>query len=102
MPRIEFRRLAIGDLQQVFLWLSRPHVAKGYAAAPSSFAEVVAKYGPRANDSNVVRAFIVTLDGRDAGYAQAYDVASFPDYAGLVQTEAGVVCMDLFLGDAWL
>jgi ribosomal protein S18 acetylase RimI-like enzyme len=102
MRRIEFRRLAIEDLQQVFLWLSRPHVAKGYAAAPSSYMEVVAKYGPRANESNVVRAFIVKVDGRDAGYVQAYDVAAFPDYAALVQSEDGVACMDLFLGDAWL
>jgi ribosomal protein S18 acetylase RimI-like enzyme len=102
MPKIDFRRLAIGDLQQVFLWLSRPHVAKGYAPAPSSFAEVVAKYTPRTGDDNVVRAFIVTVDGRDAGYVQAYDVAAFPDYAALVEAGPGTVSMDLFLGDAWM
>ena len=101
MQTIEFRRLAIEDLQQVFLWLTRPHVAKGYAPAPTSFAEVVAKYGPRAASGNVVRAFIVAVDGSDAAYIQTYDVASFPDYAGLVESGPGTACVDLFLGDAW-
>ncbi len=99
MPKIGFRRLEAGDLQQVFLWLIRPHVAKGYANAPSSFMEVVAKFGPRVGEGNVVRAFIVTIDGRDVGYIQAYDVASFPDYASQVESGAGTVSVDLFLGD---
>jgi ribosomal protein S18 acetylase RimI-like enzyme len=43
----------------------------------------------------------VTVDGRDAGYAQAYDVAAFADYAALVEAGPGAVSMDLFLGDAW-
>lgn len=102
MPSIEFRRFAVEDLQQIFLWLTRPHVARGYAPAPSSFAEVVAKYGPRAGNDNVVRAYIARVDGRDAGYVQAYDVASFGDYARLVEAAPGTVSMDLFLGDAWL
>jgi len=97
--RIGFRRLGVEDLQQVFLWLIRPHVAKGYAAAPSSFMEVVAKFGPRASDDNVVRAYVVTLDGRDAGYIQAYDVAAFPEYARSLESGAGTSSMDLFIGE---
>jgi len=77
-------------------------VAKGYAAAPSSYMEVVAKYGPRTGADNVVRAFIVKVDGRDAGYVQAYAVAAFPDYARLVEAPEGAASMDLFLGDAWM
>jgi ribosomal protein S18 acetylase RimI-like enzyme len=99
MPSIAFRPLAVDDLQQVFLWLIRPHVAAGYAKPPGSFMEAVAKYGPRAEPGNVVRAFIVNVDGKDAGYAQAYDVASFDDYAGRLDREPGLVCMDLFLGE---
>lgn len=100
MPTIAFRRLAPDDLQQVFLWLIRPHVAKGYAKPPGSFMEAVAKYGPRCVAGNVVRAFIVVVDGKDAGYAQAYDVASFPDYAEKLDREGALACMDLFLGEA--
>jgi hypothetical protein len=100
MPSIVFRPLTVDDLQQIFLWLIRPHVAGGYAKPPGSFMEAVAKYGPRASPGNVVRAFIVSVDGKDAGYAQAYDVASFDEYAGKLDREAGLVCMDLFLGEA--
>jgi ribosomal protein S18 acetylase RimI-like enzyme len=60
----------------------------------------VAKYGPRTSEGNVVRAFIVTIDGADAGYAQWYDAAAFPDYADLVGCAPGTVSMDFFLGEA--
>jgi hypothetical protein len=70
MPSIAFRPLAVDDLQQIFLWLIRPHVAAGYAKPPGSFMEAVAKYGPRAAAGNVVRAFMVNVDGKDAGYAR--------------------------------
>src|SRR5258706_2207112 len=99
MPRIEFRRFGPDDLQQVFLWLIRPHVVRGYAPAPDSFMEMVAKFGPRTRDDNVVRAFMVSVDGRDAGYIQAYDVAAFDDYAAKTGADAGTTCIDFFMGE---
>ena len=101
MGAIAFRALGAGDLQQVFLWLGRSHVSKWYAPAPSSFAEVVAKYGPRTEEGNVVRAFVVTLDGTDVGYIQTYPIARFPEYAAQLGSGAGVAGMDLFLADSW-
>ncbi len=99
MLKIAFRPLTPDDLQQVFLWLIRPHVVRGYAPAPSSFMEVVAKYGPRTVDGNVVKSFIAAVDGRDAGYVQAYDVAAFPDYAALTGCAQGTSSIDLFIGE---
>ena len=99
MRTIAFRPLGPDDLQQVFLWLIRPHVARGYAPAPSSFMEVVAKYGPRTMEGNVVKSYVITVDGRDAGYIQAYDVAAFPDYAALVGCAEGSTSIDLFIGE---
>jgi aminoglycoside 6'-N-acetyltransferase len=96
---IAFRRLGVDDLQQIFLWLIRPHVAKWYAPEPSSFAEVVAKYGPRTQDGNPVQALIVTLDGAEVGYIQAYAIETFPDYRAQLDCEAGVVGIDLFIGE---
>jgi RimJ/RimL family protein N-acetyltransferase len=99
MPRIEFRRFGPDDLQQVFLWLLRPHVVRGYAPAPDSFMEMVAKFGPRTRDDNAVRAFMICVDGHDAGYIQAYDVAAFDDYAAMTGAGAGTACIDFFIGE---
>jgi len=99
MPRIEFRRFGPDDLQQVFLWLLRPHVVRGYAPAPDSFMEMVAKFGPRTRDDNAVRAFMFCVDGHDAGYIQAYDVAAFDDYAAMTGAGAGTTCIDFFIGE---
>ena len=101
MAEIAFRPLAAADFQQVFLWLGRPHVSKWYAPAPSSFAEIVAKYGPRTEEGNPVRAFVVTLDGADVGYVQTYPIQQFPDYAALLGCGAGAAGMDLFIADQW-
>ena len=37
MREIAFRSLGVDDLQSIFLWLLKPHVAKWYSAAPGSF-----------------------------------------------------------------
>ena len=97
--RIAFRPLAPEDLAQLFLWLIRPHVSRWYAPAPGSFAEVEAKYGPRARGEPPVDAFIVRVDDRDAGYAQVYPVSAFPDYAAAIDGAAGIAGIDLFIGE---
>ncbi len=101
MGPIAFRPLCAGDLQQVFLWLLRPHVGKWYARTPSSFAEVVAKYGPRTEPGNPVSSFIVTLDGADVGYIQSYPVSEFPGYAAELGCGTDATGIDLFIGDPW-
>ena len=99
MRDIAFRRLAEADLQAIFLWLLRPHVAKWYGTAPSSFAEVVAKYGPRTGQASPVSSFVIVAEGRDAGYIQAYRLERFPDYARRLGCEPGAVGIDLFIGE---
>ncbi len=97
--RVAFRALTEDDLGQLFLWLIRPHVRRSYAQAPSVFEEVRAKYGPRSRGEGPVRAFVVQVDGRDAGYAQTYPVDAFPDYAGALGCGEGVAAIDLFIGE---
>lgn len=101
-PAIGFRRLGVDDLQQIFLWLIRAHVSKWYAPSPSSFAEIVAKYGPRTQEGNAVEAFIVTLDGADVGYIQTYAIDVFPDYGERLGCEKGAAGVDLFIGEEQL
>ena len=96
---IAFRSLGIDDMQSMFLWLLRPHVTKWYAAAPGSFAEVVAKYGPRTQRDSPVHAYIIVVDGRDVGYIQSYPVDHFGDYSQKLGVEPGVVGLDLFIGE---
>src|SRR4051812_9344866 len=97
LANVSFRPLAEDDLPALFTWLNEPHVARGYAPAPATFAEVVARYGPRTEAGNTVRAFVVAIDGRDAGYAQAYAVDDFADYAAAIGAERGTFGVDLFL-----
>jgi aminoglycoside 6'-N-acetyltransferase len=101
MGEIAFRALAAADLPQVFLWLGRAHVSKWYAPAPSSYAEVAAKYGPRTEEGNAVRAFVVTLDGADVGYIQTYAIGMFAEYAAQLGGGEGAAGMDLFIADPW-
>jgi ribosomal protein S18 acetylase RimI-like enzyme len=98
---IAFRRLAAADLQALYLWLARPHVAKWYGRAPGSFAEMVAKYGPRTAEDGPVRAFIASLDGADCAYLQAYPLDAFPDYGGGLARAPGAHGIDFFIADAW-
>ncbi len=99
MASITFRALSIDDMQSIFLWLLRPHVCKWYARAPASFTEVVAKYGPRTLADSPVRAYVIVVDGRDAGYIQAYSLDLFADYAARLGSGPGVTGIDLFLGE---
>ncbi|HUL57191.1 MAG TPA: GNAT family N-acetyltransferase [Usitatibacter sp.] len=101
MADIAFRRLGVEDMQQLYLWLARPHVAKWYAPPPSSFAEMVAKYAARTEEGNVVQSYIASVDGADCGYIQTYPVAAFEDYASAVQCGEGAASVDLFIADSW-
>ena len=98
---VAFREMVRDDLVTLFNWLSRPHVKRWYAAAPASFAEVAAKYGPRAEEGSAVRAFMLQADDADAGYIQAYSIEQFPDYERATGIEKGVFGMDLFIADEW-
>lgn len=99
MREIAFRGLSVDDLQQVFLWLLRPHVTKWYAPAPTSFTELTAKYGPRTLPGSPVRAYMIVVDGKDVGYIQAYPLALFPDYAQGLGCDDSVAGIDLFIGE---
>ena len=99
--QVAFRPMVRDDLITLFNWLGRPHVRRWYSTAPSSFAEVAAKYGPRTEENSAVRAFILQADDADAGYIQTYSIDSFPDYEQATGAEKGTLGLDLFIGDEW-
>ena len=101
MRELVFRELGQDDFPLLFTWLARSHVKKWYAPEPTSFAEVLARYGPRIEEGSAVKAFIIQADNADAGYIQTYSIDEFPEYERTLGCEKGVVGMDLFLGDEW-
>lgn len=103
MTTVEFRRLVPDDLPLLFTWVGRPHVHRWYSPPPGSYMELVAKYGPRTEPGSAVDAFVIRVDGADAGYIQKYPLDRFPEYARLlgVDDASGIVGMDLFIGDEW-
>ena len=101
MAAIGFRELAADDLPTLYDWLSRPHVRRWYSRAPTSFAEVAAKYGPRIEEGSAVKAYVLQVDNADAGYIQAYFIDAFPEYERTLGVEKGVAGIDLFIADEW-
>jgi len=101
MARIAFRRLAAADFQSLYLWLSRPHVVKWYGKAPGSFPEMLAKYGPRTEDTCAVRAFIASVDDADCAYIQSYPLSAFPDYGAGLECAPDAQGIDFFIADPW-
>lgn len=99
--RVDFRPFVHDDLVLLNEWLPRPHVRSGYAPSPGSFQDLALKYGPRAEPGHPVRGWILRLDGDDAGYAQAYPLDAFAEYAQALGCGPDVAGMDLFIADGW-
>jgi RimJ/RimL family protein N-acetyltransferase len=94
---IAFRRLAPDDIPRLVAWSRQAHVRQWYSLDLSP-EEMRAKYGPRARDDSPVRAWIILVDGREAGYLQSYALASFPDYQAKIG-EGRLAGLDLFIGE---
>ncbi|TCO52928.1 GNAT family N-acetyltransferase [Actinocrispum wychmicini] len=66
MP-VDFRPLAREDFPVLRQWLAAPHVRAWWDGEPS---DVERKYGPRADDPEPVRVFVIQLDGVPLGMIQ--------------------------------
>ena len=97
--RIAFRPLAETDLPNLQRWLSDAEVAEWWKVADLSLEAVTAKYMPRIDGSDPTRAFVIVIDGVDAGMIQAYFIADHRDYARQIGMPLGSVGTDLFLGE---
>jgi aminoglycoside 6'-N-acetyltransferase Ib len=96
----DFKLLTESDLDLLFDWLNRPHVAEWWDG-PLSLAEVRDKYLPRLAADSSVRAYIAHLDGAPVGFIQSY-VAMADQASGwwTDETDPGTVGIDQFLADA--
>lgn len=101
-PPVAFRPLVSHDLPQMRSWLADPEVAAWWREADLSLEALIGKYQPLIDGTEPTRAFIILIEGRDAGYIQSYRIEDHPDYARQIDLPIGSVATDLFIGEASL
>lgn len=74
------RPMTEGDLGDVSLWVSTPHVAAWWDEHRTP-AQVAAHYGPALRGEDPTRLWIWEVNGRSVGFGQDYRIADHPDYA---------------------
>jgi aminoglycoside 6'-N-acetyltransferase Ib len=71
--RFDFQPVTECDLQLLFDWLNRPHIAEWWNGR-TSLTEVRDKYLPRLSLDSSVHPYIARLNGIPVGFIQAYVV----------------------------
>lgn len=99
VPHIEFRALTRTDLELLHAWLRDAEVARWYSSGAPTRAAVRRKYTPRIAGRSPTRVFIARVDGRDAGLAQAYAIAEYPEHARALGAGADWFGLDYFIGE---
>jgi RimJ/RimL family protein N-acetyltransferase len=97
--RIRFRPLSLEDMPRMLAWLSDSDVSPWYGEGALTIENITAKYRGPVQGTEPTRSFIVTIDGTDAGYIQAYVIDDHPEYARQIELPASAVGTDLFLGE---
>ncbi len=92
-PRYAFRPLSERDLGRIAAWLALPHVADWWEDAEAAIASITAHLTSRS-----VRAYMITIDGREAGYLQSYDPHAEADHPYQDQPK-GTLGIDQFIGE---
>ncbi len=98
-PRITFRPLEDGDIPTMSRWLADPDVAPWYAEDITDPDGLRGHYRAEIAGESTTRAFVIRIDGRDAGYIQCYVIDDEPEYARQLAVDPGAVGIDLFIGE---
>lgn len=98
--RASFIPLEPPHLPTLHRWLQLPHVREFWDDGDRTPQQVQAHYfGPERD----VAAFLMVLDGENAGYVQAYEVDATSDYAAWRSETGETWGIDLFIGEErWL
>lgn len=72
---ISFRPLALSDIDDLFVWLNRPHLRRFFQKQPISRDEVEVKYGP--GFAATIRP-IVILRSPTVGLSVIFNAIAFP------------------------
>jgi aminoglycoside 6'-N-acetyltransferase len=93
MAQYGFREMTADDLPMIKRWLSEPHVREWWGDPAEQFALVSGDLDEPAMDQ-----YIVSVDGRDFGYLQCYDLTAWN--SGFGEHPKGTRGIDLFIGEA--
>ena len=94
---IQFRPLALGDLELMHRWLNNDFVARWWPGWPS-LEQVRAKYRPRIEGNDPTKCFIVEVEATPTGFIQCYYIRDYPDYP-IGPEAANAAGIDLFIGE---
>lgn len=101
--RVTFRRFVHDDLPQLARWLADSDVARWYDDGEPTAEHLGHRYRDMLAGTDPAIGFVITIDDRDAGYIQAYEIAAEADYARQLDLpdpyRDGAVGIDLYLGE---
>ena len=93
MAQYAFREMTADDLPMIKRWLGEPHVSQWWGDPGEQYALVSGDLDEPAMDQ-----YIVSVDGRDFGYLQCYDLTAWN--SGFGEQPKGTRGIDLFIGEA--
>lgn len=93
-----FAPLGEVDLADVARWHVAEHVAPWFKGSPRTIQGAASQYGPRLRGESATRMWRVDIEGRAAGYLQAYRVDAYDDYAALTG-DPEAVAFDYVIGE---
>lgn len=96
---VTFRQVVDDDVPTLKRWLEDPDVAPWYQEDSTELDALRNSYGTIIRGEEPTRAFVIQIDGREAGYIQCYMIDDHPDYARQIQVDPGSVGIDLFIGE---
>lgn len=95
--KIVFKPIELSDLDLIYKWVNTDHVLAGYSQEPSSFADVVEGYSPRALDEVGVQGYLIVYDSIPIGFIQSYFL-NFESFGSEVAWENNAG-LDVFIGE---
>ena len=95
---VALRPMASRDLDQLHVWLNRPHVLEWWHDHPTR-ADVEEHYGPRLIGGSTVHMLVAEVGGRPVGWLAWYRLGDEPDYAPGLDLPDDAVAADLAIGD---
>ena len=97
---IQFRELNINDMNQLYIWLNNPEVKKWYGKKDVTQDDVTDEYSDYIGDGDPTAAYIIVIDGIEAGYIQTYFIDNYPEYNKHVGADPNSAGLDLFIGES--